>query len=62
LLDGEGNPVAVSATAANESEREQALPWLASIQIQTAAVGCPKQKPKNLTTDGGYDSGELEEF
>jgi len=61
LVDGEGNPLAVLVTAANESEREPVLPLLASIHIQTAEAGRPRQKPKNLATDGGYDSGELGE-
>ena len=61
LVDGEGNPLAVLVTAANESEREQVLPLLASIQIQTGKVERPRQKPTNLATDGGYDSGELGE-
>ena len=61
LVDGEGNPQAVLVTAANESEREQVLPLLASIQIQTGEVEPPRQKPTNLATDGGYDSGELGE-
>ena len=59
LVDGAGNPLAVLVTAANESEREQVLPLLASIQIQTGEVEGPRQKPTNLATDGGYDSGEL---
>ena len=59
LVDGEGNPLAVLVTAANE--REQVLPLLASIHLQTGEAGRPRQKPKNLATDGGYDSGELGE-
>ena len=34
LVDGEGNPLAVLVTVANESERGQVLPLLASIQIR----------------------------
>ena len=59
LVDGEGNPLAVLVTVANESERGQVLPLLASIQIQTGEVESPRQKPTNLATDGGYDSDEL---
>ena len=45
------NPLAVLVTVANGNE-------LASIQIQTAGAGGLGQKPTNLATDGGYDSGE----
>ena len=59
LVDRNGCPLAISVTSAKESEREQVLPLLQSIHIQTGEVGRPKHNPKNLATDKGYDSKEL---
>jgi transposase len=59
LVDRNGSPLAISVTSAKESEREQVLPLLESIHIQTGEVGRPKHNPKNLATDKGYDSKDL---
>ena len=59
LVDRKGCPLAISVTSAKESEREQVLPLLESIHIQTGEVGRPRHNPKNLATDKGYDSKEL---
>ncbi len=48
LVDRNGCPLAISVTSAKESEREQVLPLLQSIHIQTGEVGRPKHNPKNL--------------
>ena len=59
LVDGQGLPLAMCVTAANESEREQVIPLLQSIKIQTGQVGRPKSNPSNLAADKGYDSQSL---
>ena len=61
LVDGQGSPLAMCVTAANESEREQVIPLLQSIKIQTGQVGRPKYNPSNLAADKdkGYDSQSL---
>ena len=59
LVDRKGAPLAVSVTSAKGSEREQVLPLLNSITIQTGEVGRPKSNPKNIAADKGYDSKEL---
>ena len=59
LVDGQGVPLAVSVTSAKSSEREQVLPLLDSIFIQTRKVGRPRKRPDNVAADKGYDSKEL---
>ena len=59
LVDGQGLPLAMCVTAANESEREQVIPLLQSIKIQTGQVGRPKSNPSNIAADKGYDSQSL---
>lgn len=59
LVDAQGMPLAVSVTAANASERDQVLPLLESIKIRTGKRGRPRQYPKQLAADKGYDSKVL---
>lgn len=59
LVDGQGLPLAMCVTAANESEREQVIPLLQSIKIQTGHAGRPKSNPSNLAADKGYDAQSL---
>ena len=49
-------PLANRTTAANDSEREQILPLLDSIKIQTGKIGRPRKRLSVLAADKGYDS------
>ena len=51
-------PLANRTTAANGSEREQVLPLLDSIKIQTGKPGRPRRRFSVLAADKGYDSSE----
>lgn len=51
-------PIANCVTPANGSEREQVLPLLDSIKIQTGKRGRPRKRFAVLAADKGYDSQE----
>lgn len=55
ITEGYGMPLANRTTAANDSEREQVLPLLDSIKIQTGKPGRPKKRLSVLAADKGYD-------
>ena len=58
ITEGNGMPLANRTTAANGSEREQVLPLLDSIKIQTGKPGRPRRRFSVLAADKGYDSSE----
>ena len=58
ITEGNGMPMANRTTGANGSEREQVLPLLDSIKIQTGKPGRPKRRFSVLAADKGYDSSE----
>ena len=58
ITEGSGMPLANRTTAANGSEREQVLPLLDSIKIQTGKPGRPRRRFSVLAADKGYDSSE----
>ena len=51
-------PLANRTTAANGSEREQVLPLIDRIRIQTGKPGRPRKRFSVLAADKGYDSNE----
>ena len=53
---GHGIPLAYSTTPANASEREQIIPLLDQVKLQTLKRGRPRKSVKVLATDKGYDS------
>lgn len=59
LVDGNGMPLSVISTGANESERKQVEPLLDAVDVQTGQVGRPKKRPSALQGDKGYDSSAL---
>ena len=58
LTEASGLPLANRTTPANGSEREQDLPLIDSIKIQTGKRGRPKKRLAVLAADKGYDSQE----
>ena len=58
LTEASGLPLANRTTPANGSEREQVLPLIDSIKIQTGKRGRPKKRLAVLAADKGYDSQE----
>ena len=56
LTEAGGIPIASLTTPANGSEREQVLPLLDSIKIQTGKRGRPRKRFSILAADKGYDS------
>lgn len=61
LVDANGMPLAASTTAANASEREQVIPLLDAVKVNTGKPGRPPKRVKVLAADKGYDSKELRE-
>jgi len=58
ITEGNGMPLANRTTAANGSEREQVLPLIDRIRIQTGKPGRPRKRFSVLAADKGYDSNE----
>jgi Transposase DDE domain len=56
ITEGNGMPLSNRTTAANGSERDQVLPLLDSIKIQTGKPGRPRKRFSVLAADKGYDS------
>lgn len=59
MVDGNGNPLSVISTGADESERSQVEPLIDNAEVRTGKVGRPKKLPEALQADKGYDSREL---
>lgn len=59
LVEGKGYPLAWSTTAANGSEREEAEKLIEQRKVKSGKPGRPKQRPKKIACDKGYDSKEL---
>ena len=59
LVDGNGNPLAITFTGASGDEREQVEPLLDSVILETGKKGRQKSRPNSLELDKGYDSKEL---
>ena len=59
LVDGNGNPLAITSTGSSGDEREQVEPLLDSIKLITGKQGRSKSRPKSLELDKGYDSKEV---
>jgi hypothetical protein len=55
ITEGNGMPLASKTTAANGSQREQILPLLDGIKIQTGKPGRPRRRFSVLAADQGYD-------
>lgn len=60
LSDGNGRPLAVISTSANESEKDQVILLLNQLWVHSLK-GHPKQRPKILEADKGYDANWLRE-
>jgi len=56
VSDGNGIPLAAHLTAASEHELRHALFVMDQIRVSTGRPGRPKQRPKTLAADKGYDS------
>lgn len=55
LVDREGVPLVVRATAANRSDQLEILPTTVSYPTVPGKVGRPPTRPKELYADAGYD-------
>jgi hypothetical protein len=56
LVDGAGVPLGVHLSPANSSEVHLAEATLARVVVPRHGPGRPKQKPRRLIADRGYDS------
>jgi transposase len=61
VVDGQGIPVGIHVTAASPAEVTLVDPTLRTIQVPRVGRGRPRQKPKRLIGDLGYDSDPLRE-
>jgi Transposase DDE domain len=59
LTDAAGMPLASQTTPANGSERAQVMPLLDAVCLRTGKRGRPRQRPKVIATDKGYDAKAL---
>lgn len=59
LTDGNGMPIALSSTAANQSEQGEVEGLLGKARIPLPDGGRPKSCPKELQADKGYDSKKM---
>ncbi len=59
LVDGKGNPIAVTCTGASGDERAQVDPLLDSVDVKTGMKGRRKSRFDSLELDKGYDSEAL---
>lgn len=61
VVDGKGIPLGVRIVSATPAEVTLAEETLKSIRVPRKGRGRPKQKPKRVVADKGYDSGPLRE-
>jgi transposase len=61
VVDGQGIPVGIHVTSASPSEVTLVEPTLNTIHVPRAGRGRPRQKPKRLIGDRGYDSDPMRE-
>ena len=59
LVDGQGIPLGVHLSPANLAESSLAEATLAQVAVPRAGAGRPKQKPRRIIADRGYDSRKL---
>jgi transposase len=59
LVDGQGIPLGVHLSPANLAESHLAEATLAQGAVPRAGRGCPRQKPRRIIADKGYDSRPL---
>jgi transposase len=60
LSDEDGHPLALLSTAAGESEKDQVIALMNRVRVPLPQ-GRPKQRPKILEADKGYDANWLRE-
>ncbi|NRB09504.1 MAG: IS4/IS5 family transposase, partial [Richelia sp.] len=56
LTQGSGMPLSNGTTPANGSKRDQVIPLLYSVKVNTNKRGRPRKPLKVLAADKGYDS------
>ena len=56
LTQGSGMPLSNGTTPANGSKRDQVIPLLDSVKVNTNKRGRPRKPLKVLAADKGYDS------
>jgi transposase len=61
VVDGKGIPLGVRIVSATPAEVTLAEETLRTIRVPRKGRGRPKQKPKRVIADKGYDSGPLRE-
>jgi transposase len=61
VVDGKGIPLGVRIVSATPAEVTLAEETLSTIRVPRPGRGRPKQKPKRVIADKGYDSGPLRE-
>jgi transposase len=59
LTDAAGMPLANRTTPANGHERAQVMPLLDAVHLRTGRRGRPRQRPKVIAADKGYDAKAL---
>lgn len=59
LVDGQGIPLGVHLSPANRAEAQLAEETLAHVAVPRAGPGRPKQNPRRIVADRGYDSRQL---
>jgi transposase len=55
IVDRHGTPLAVSLTGGNRHDITQLIPLLNAIPRIRGVRGCPRNRPKRLFADRGYD-------
>ena len=58
LTDAKGVPLAASLTAANRNDITQLIPLVEAVPPVRGKVGRPRQRPRKLYADRGYDGEE----
>lgn len=56
MSDGQGLPLAGRLSSAADHELRHALPVIDAIRVERPGPGRPRQRPKTLAADKGYDS------
>jgi len=56
LTDLYGAPLVAKVTKANEDDRKQLIPMVDAVPKVAGKVGAPRQRPRYLLADRGYDS------
>jgi transposase len=59
VTDGNGIPLAVTATGSNKADVSEATHLIDSVSPITGKVGRPRQRPDEVYMDRGYDSDRL---